>query len=201
METKHPNDMDKEELRELVWQMSSWALDLAQHLDFTLNALKVQYRKEAYERAIQMAWQICYAWEHEPDRQGNMEIAYFGENGLTVTKGDFGELIDGSLLPLKTLDKKGINFTEFEEVFTEIEQSQMSEEEILEREKTLKFWRDVENGKVGKDHVEVTVKTLRKLLFPMEYILQVTKDCKKLVSLMRGEIDKIRVSCLTGDEK
>lgn len=191
-QTKRPNDMNKEELIELVNTMSMWALDLAQHLDWTTNALKVQYKKEAYLRAIQMAWQICYAWEYNPIKDSQVTIALFGEDGLSVSRGDFGELIDGTMLPVATIEKEKAVFTEFEEIFQEVEGALISKKELENREKALKFWRGITDNKVNKNKIEVSVRSVRRMLWPMEYILELAKNSMKLIMLMRGEIDKLK---------
>ena len=189
---KHPNDMNEEELRNLVWQMSSWALDLAQHLDFTNEMLKIQYRKEAYKWAVQMAWQICYAWDYQPDTQGNCEIAFFGENGLSVKRGDFGEMLDGTFLPIAELEKNHESFDEFEESFMEIENWMGGEQWLKDKSRGLDHWRNIADNGVNKDVIEMKVKSLRKMLFPVEMITELYENMNKMIRLIRGEINKYK---------
>lgn len=80
-ENKHPNDMTREELHDLVWQMSSAALDLAQHLCF-VEDLKPEYQENAYKRATEMAYRLVYLWENKQDEDPNCHVLLFGENGL-----------------------------------------------------------------------------------------------------------------------
>ncbi len=92
---KLPNDMTREELRELVWAMSSLALDLAQHLRFTCEGLRPEYREEAYGRATQMAYDLAfypYA-ENRPEVSPNC-IMVLGENGIELQHPTHSQLAD-----------------------------------------------------------------------------------------------------------
>jgi hypothetical protein len=83
--SKHPNDMTREELRELVSAMSWAALDLAQHLNFTNDWLKPEFREQAYKRGEQMAYELShmpYA-EDRPEGDSKFNVVVFGEDGLT----------------------------------------------------------------------------------------------------------------------
>lgn len=55
---KHPNNMSKKELRELVSAMGWDALNLAQHLTSANNWLKEEYKEKAYRQAAKMAYEI-----------------------------------------------------------------------------------------------------------------------------------------------
>ena len=79
---KHPNDLTADELRELVWEMSLAALDLAQHLAFTNDMLKAEYREEAYKTAERRAYELCYLTCQDPSIPLTQGIAFFGEHGL-----------------------------------------------------------------------------------------------------------------------
>lgn len=81
---KHPNDMTRDELREIVSDMSWMALDLAQHLNFSNEALKEEYREEAYQRAEKMAYELSHYPYHGPDPEAPASpgVAVFGETGL-----------------------------------------------------------------------------------------------------------------------
>lgn len=80
---KHLNDMDREELRDLVSAMSWAALDLKQHLQFTIDMLKDEYKENAYKKACKMAYDICQMPYQEPKPKSNFDISLFGEDGLT----------------------------------------------------------------------------------------------------------------------
>jgi hypothetical protein len=84
MTWKHPNDMDREELRELVGDMGLMALDLAQHLAFTNDMLRPELRADAYRRAQAMAYELSAFPHHGPrdDSPRTPGIAMFGEGGL-----------------------------------------------------------------------------------------------------------------------
>jgi hypothetical protein len=81
---KHPNDMDREELRELVSAMGMMALDLAQHIAFTNDMLKPELRAEAYKRGEAMAYELAHYPMDGPreDSPRTPGIAVFGEGGL-----------------------------------------------------------------------------------------------------------------------
>lgn len=186
--TKRPNEMTKEELLELVDTMSSWALDLAQHLDFTTNMLKVQYKKSAYQRAIQMAWQICYAWDHEPEPEGNFSIHVFGQDGLVNIKGgpEIMFVENDNPLPVKNVDGEEIDWSNFEQVFDALDGWTYTDEDVLKNEGKLKFWRQMIADKTGKEEVFVKVKTLRRLLPTVEFMTDMGKASRTMLNMMRG---------------
>ena len=181
-EVKHPSEMTREELLDLVWQMSSSALDLAQHLEST-EWLKVQYRKKCYERAVKMAWQICNAWEYER-KEGNMQIAYFGGNGLEVINGDVSQLVDGTLSISAPDEDKELYYNDFEQLYMELDSGIPSLEEIEDSKKSMKYLQNLLNEHVGKEHIDVKVKTLRKAVWPFEYILDLAKASRKLLDMI-----------------
>ena len=78
---KHPQDMTREELLNLVFQFSLTALDLAQHLSFSED-LKPEYKDNAYKRATEMAYKLVYLWENEQNSDSKFNILFFGKNGL-----------------------------------------------------------------------------------------------------------------------
>jgi hypothetical protein len=88
MSKLHPNNMTKEQLQELVNAMSCSALDLAQHLHFSLTALKYQYRKKALLRATRMAYKLTQMPYHDTDEDlAELNgITIFGKEGLTHPK-------------------------------------------------------------------------------------------------------------------
>lgn len=82
---KHPNDMTREELRELVGDMAGMALDLAQYLRFTTEALREDLRPAAYKKAIKMAYELAfYPYNGKRMERGNCEIVVFDEDGLSI---------------------------------------------------------------------------------------------------------------------
>lgn len=80
---KHPRDMTRDELLEIVFGMSWAALDLSQHLRFTNDMLREELRPAAYKRAAQMAGEICQMpyTPHAP-RNETFDVVLFGENAL-----------------------------------------------------------------------------------------------------------------------
>lgn len=66
MRSKHPDEMTREELLELVGDMTLLALDLAQHLRYA-EGLKEPYLREAVREACKMAYKLAYepfcGWE------------------------------------------------------------------------------------------------------------------------------------------
>jgi hypothetical protein len=84
--SKHPKDMSREELREVVSAMSWAALDLAQHLNFTNEMLKPEFREEAYKRAERMAGELSsLPYAFDPAAQPNNDkfnVVVLGANGL-----------------------------------------------------------------------------------------------------------------------
>lgn len=91
---KHPNDMEAGELREIVFEMASLALDLGQHLRVTLELLKDEYKEEAYKRATQMAYDLSfYPYSGKRMEKGNVEIGIVGEKGMGVIRGDAKDLL------------------------------------------------------------------------------------------------------------
>ena len=187
-EVKHPNDMTREELRDLVWSMSSMALDLAQHLNWTNDCLKIQYRKEAYKRAEEMAYEITRAWEYE-QLEGNMDIAVFGSNGLTSIHGDISQLVDSTLpIPVQEEpDKDSINYEDFDELYMELEEGVPWLEDILERQQDFKYIQGLADEHVGRDHVDIKVKTLRKAIAPFGWILDLAKASRKMLDMIKNE--------------
>ena len=79
---KHPNNMSKEELKELVFAMVWAALDLGQHLAFTINFLDGENKEKALKKATKMAYDIIEMPYKELPPKSNIDISYFGENGL-----------------------------------------------------------------------------------------------------------------------
>jgi len=79
---KHPKDMNEGELRELVFAMSQAALDLSQHLNFTNDWLKDEYKQNAYKRAEDMAGAICQMPYRDAKPDNKFQVVLFGENGL-----------------------------------------------------------------------------------------------------------------------
>ena len=80
---KHPNDMTWQELRDLVSAMSWAALDLSQHLNFTNEMLKEEYKANAYKRAESMAGAICSMPYKDHAPPGQIDMVIFGADGLT----------------------------------------------------------------------------------------------------------------------
>lgn len=78
---KHPNDMTWQELRKLVSDMSFAALDLSQHLHFTNEFLKDEYKAAAYKKAVDMANRICNM-PYEDIKYGGTGVVMFGKEGL-----------------------------------------------------------------------------------------------------------------------
>jgi hypothetical protein len=77
--------MSRQELRDLVSDMGWAALDLAQHLSFTNEMLREEYRGEAYKKAQTMAYALAnmpYSETQPRDPLGH--VAVFGKDGLTV---------------------------------------------------------------------------------------------------------------------
>jgi len=182
---KHYRDMTREELLDLVHSMSWMALNLAQHLE-SAEYMKVQYRKNIYHRAIQMAWEICSAWEYEQP-EGNMEIAYFGGNGLEVTTGDISQLVDGTL-PGRSEDREiEFDYGDFDQLYMFLDDSIPSEAWIKEQESRIKYLRDLTDDKFNKDHVDVKVKTLNKALFTIEQYTELAKTVRKIVDVLHNE--------------
>ncbi len=68
----------RDELAELYSMMRWKALDLAQHLDFTIKLLADEYKEDAYKRARDMAYQLCD--EEVPPMGGGV---LFGKDGIT----------------------------------------------------------------------------------------------------------------------
>lgn len=190
----HPNNMSRDELRELVGAMSYAALDLGQHLKFTNDALKIQYRKEAFHRATQMAYDISYMpYEDELPKQSNFEIAFFGAKGLITDFDEIDEYVrdPDSNLPSRGLGGEPVDYTEFERAFVELESLLISPDEIEDGEKRLHHWRRVTEDCTQKQSISMKAKTLRKILWRYEYILNLAKAANDLYLLVRGELDKL----------
>ena len=83
---KHPNNVSKEELKELVFAMGWAALDLGQHLDFTMKFLDGENKEKAFYKAIKMAYEITEMPYKELPPKSNIDISYFGETGLEKGK-------------------------------------------------------------------------------------------------------------------
>lgn len=92
MRWKHPNDMDRDELRDVVSDLSWMALDLAQHLNFMNLQFSEGGRKgpddddaEGYTAAEQMAYAISNYPYHGPPpdmpEASNVSIAMFDGKG------------------------------------------------------------------------------------------------------------------------
>ena len=79
---KHPNNMSKEELKELVFAMVWAALDLGQHLNFTMKFLDGENKEKALYKAIKMAYEITEMPYKELPPKSYIDISYFGETGL-----------------------------------------------------------------------------------------------------------------------
>jgi hypothetical protein len=185
-QVKHPNEMNEQELRNLVWSMSEMALNLAQHLEST-EMLKVQYRKNCYQRAIKMAWEICYAWKYE-QHEGNMTIAYIGDNGLEVTKGDVSQLLDGTLPVASSENPDEFDFNDFEQLYMELDSAIPSIEEIAEGEKSLRYLNELTLEKVGRDHVDVKVKTLKQMMWKLEFVTNLAKASRKMLDMIDKDV-------------
>jgi len=78
---RHPNNMNKTQLKELVFAMSWAALDLAQHLWFTADFLDNKSKKKAYEKATQMAYDIT-KMPYEKIEKSNIDVSFYGDTGL-----------------------------------------------------------------------------------------------------------------------
>ncbi len=80
---KHPNDMDREELRDLVRAMSWQALDLAQNLYFIDTGLKEEYSDQAFKSAIKQAYELSnLPYSTDDIVESNIDVAVFGPNGI-----------------------------------------------------------------------------------------------------------------------
>jgi len=79
---RHPNNMSKEELKELVFAMGWAALDLGQHLNFTMEFLDGGNKEKALNKSIMMAYNITKMPYEELPLKSNIDISYFGKNGL-----------------------------------------------------------------------------------------------------------------------
>ena len=91
---KHPNDMTRDELREVVSAMSWLSLDLAQNLSFIVNMLKREYVADALRGAIQQAYDLSH-YPYNEDRinpKAKAQVSVFSEGGLTVER--FDEISD-----------------------------------------------------------------------------------------------------------
>ncbi len=182
-QVKHYRDMSREELIELVGSMGWMALNLAQDLSM-IETLKVQYRKNAYHRATQAAYELTHAWDMEY-KEGNMEIAFFGKDGLEVTTGDISQLADGSLAiaPVEECDEE-IDYNDFDHLYMELDNGIPVMEEIEESKKSMRYIQDILNNHTGKEHVDIKVKTLRKAIWPFDYILDVAKASRKMLDMI-----------------
>lgn len=90
---KHPNDMSREELRELVSAMGWLALDLAQHLCYS-EGLKPEYKDEAYKKATGMAYHLVnLQFNFNGVEKSKADITVFGADGL--------EKVSSFVTPLK----------------------------------------------------------------------------------------------------
>jgi hypothetical protein len=185
-QVKHYKDMTREELMELVCSMSWMALNLAQHLEYTTNCLQVQYRKDCYRRAIEMAWQICYAWEYEKP-QGNMEVAYFGGNGLEVINGEVSQLLDETLPHNIDTQEKEFDYNDFDQLYMFLDEAIPSDEDIRKNENTLKYFREITSDKFSKDFVEIKVKTLKNAIWKMERISDLAKAARKMIEMINDK--------------
>jgi len=180
---KHPSEMSKEELLSLVWNMSEMALDLSQHLECT-EMLRVQYKKDAYKRAAKMAAEIVYAWEYQHPK-GNCEVAMFDGNGLTVERGELMDILE-SPPPERSRDKE-LDYGDFEQMFDLIDGAVESGALIERAGNALRYLRELSEGKFGKEHVDVKVKTLNKAIYNFEMVHEVMSAAKALVDLMRKQ--------------
>ena len=81
------SDLGPQELRDLLDEMSSLALDLAQHLEFSVRFLKRRDREKALGKACEMAHRLhLYPYEGRRIAKGNTRVASFGRNGLQVER-------------------------------------------------------------------------------------------------------------------
>jgi len=82
-EHKRLQEMSKDELIEIIHDMRWSALDLAQHLVFTVDLLKPKYQKEAYKRATAMAYQLAFPPDDKPTKHPEkFDINFFTADGL-----------------------------------------------------------------------------------------------------------------------
>ena len=91
---KHPNDMTRDELREVVSAMAWLSLDLAQNLSFIVHMLKREYVAEALRGAIQQAYDLSHYPYNEAriNPKAKAQVGVFGATGLTVDR--FDEISD-----------------------------------------------------------------------------------------------------------
>ena len=77
---KHIQDMDRDELLAHIGNFTGLALDLAQHLCFTLDALKDEYKEQAYRQACEMAYELALnAYESDAiNEESFADIVVFG---------------------------------------------------------------------------------------------------------------------------
>jgi len=88
MTEKHIREMTREELINHVGTVSSLALDLAQHLHFTFQLLKPEYKEEAFKNACDMAYQLAFGafYADGINSEAFASISVFGQGGLTHHK-------------------------------------------------------------------------------------------------------------------
>jgi len=79
---RHPNNMSKEELRELVFAMEWAIIDLARYLNYTVRFSDGKNKEKALYKAIKMAYDITDMPYKKLPPKSNIDISYFGENGL-----------------------------------------------------------------------------------------------------------------------
>lgn len=89
--SKHPNDMTCEELLELIGDMTSLALDLAQQLRYAMG-MKEEYLRKEVEKACKTAYRLAIdpylGWEIS---KGNVQIVFIGD-GFDVRHGSVEEV-------------------------------------------------------------------------------------------------------------
>jgi len=181
MSNKHPNNMTKEELRELISDMSWRALDLAQHLDWTIDCLRVQYRRGAYERARSMAHEIS-DMPYRNYEKSSGSVILFGAQGLTdVSPSENGTI---EINPDENMDME-LNLDDFEQLYQQVEESILTDGQIKNIECDLRHWQNFENQHVGKDHIDIKVKTFRKFLRLVENWHELSKASSKMLEFIK----------------
>lgn len=172
---KEPADMTREELLELVFSMSWSALNLAQHLSATQH-LRVQYRREAYQKAVQMAYDLVYLWKMEeaPEPSG---LFVLGDRGIVTGE----EAMNYVPPPELEFDPDKLD-----QLWPFLVDAIPGDDEIAETEKAQRWIADLLAGKRSADHVEFKAKTLRRAMWPHERVTELAKAARKMLELLKG---------------
>lgn len=181
-----------EELRELVRDYSDGALDLAHHLSFTNEMLRMQYKPFAYRRAELMAYRLFnleeivkQESEEGKERMVGIDMSFYGGDGLHKNA-DAWEQKEEEGLPDINIEDMNIDQL-VERIVTMVPYTSLYSDWIQKQKARIKAIESALEGKRKRDKVEFSVKIWREVLEGVKYLEEAVEGMRLILIFLEKE--------------